>query len=162
MKKYLERGCEIMLTLIAVVAMTGCQAMNQTMQKISDDLGDKALQAHALVDIWKIEMSDSTGNAVPTGKKITVIGDVKSIPLVSKDGQTVKDYAEYRNTETPAWYNSDNVTKEEVFIGTGDNAQEVINFLKWKKAKAAEKAKAESEQKVEGEKTPAIPAEKTE
>ena len=122
------------MSVLALTAfLSGCAVTGETIRKMSDDLGDKALQAHALVDIWKVESSDASANGSPTGKKITVIGDVKSIPLVTKDGETVKDYAEYRNTETPAWYNSSNVTKEEVFIGTGDNAKEVIQFLKWKK-----------------------------
>jgi len=132
------------LLLAAGIAMlcAGCSSMSKTAQKVSDDLGDKALQAHAFVDIWKVETSDGTANGSPTGKKITVIGDVKSIPLVSKNGETVKDYAEYRKTKTPAWYNSNNVTEEESFIATGDNAKEVAAWFKAKQEKAEAKAEA--------------------
>ena len=114
-------------------SMTGCTAMNATAQKISDDLGDKALQAHAFIDIWKVETSDATANGSPTGKKITIIGDVKSIPLVSKNGELVKNYAEYRKTKTPAWYNSSNVTEEESYITTGDNVDELKNWIEARK-----------------------------
>jgi hypothetical protein len=130
------------VALLALFALAGCTQLAETAQKVSDDLGDKALQAHAFVDIWKVETSDSTANGSPTGKKITIIGDVKSIPMTSKDGATVKDYAEYRKTKTPAWYNSDNVTEEETFIGTGDNAKEVAAFFKAKREKAEAEAKA--------------------
>lgn len=125
----------LMWLLLAVgiaLLCAGCSSLSKTAQKVSDDLGDKALQAHAFVDIWKVETSDATANGSPTGKKITVIGDVKSIPLTSRDGAIVKDYAEYRKTETPAWYNSGNVTKEEVIICTGDNAAEIAKLLKLK------------------------------
>lgn len=115
--------------LAVVILMSGCNSLSETAQKVSDDLGDKALQAHAFIDIWKVETSDATANGSPTGKKITVIGDVKSIPLTSKTGELVKDYGEYRKTETPAWYNSQNVTKEEVLILTGDNAKEFKTLL---------------------------------
>jgi len=49
----------------------------------------------------------------------------------------VKDYAEYRKTKTPAWYNADNVTEEEVFIVTGDNASELKAWFKAKQDNAA-------------------------
>lgn len=127
----------LLLAVGIVMLCAGCSSMSQTAQKISDDLGDKALQAHAFVDIWKVETSDATANGSPTGKKITVIGDVKSIPLTSRDGAIVKDYAEYRKTETPAWYNSGNVTKEEVIICTGDNAAELGKLLKSKLTETA-------------------------
>ena len=68
--------------------------------------------------------------------------------MTSKDGATVKDYAEYRKTKTPAWYNSDNVTEEETFIGTGDNAKEVAAFFKAKREKAEAEAKAAEAAKV--------------
>jgi hypothetical protein len=51
------------------------------------------------------------------------------VPLVSKSNELVKDYGEYRYTETPAWYNSNNVTKETVITLTGDNAKELKTFL---------------------------------
>lgn len=114
----------LILLLGLVVVLGGC-SFGETVQKISDDLGDKVLQGYALVDIWKIETSDATANGSPTGKKITIIGDIKSIPLVSRDGAIAKDYAEYRKTATPAWYNSDNITEEEVIVCTGDNAAEM-------------------------------------
>lgn len=134
------------LIFVVVVAtagsMTGCTAMNATAQKISDDLGDKALQAHAFIDIWKVETSDATANGSPTGKKITIIGDVKSIPMVSKKDELVKNYGEYRKTITPAWYNSENVTVEESFIVTGDNVEEL---KKWYEARQKKEADAEKE-----------------
>lgn len=132
----------LFLAIVGAFALTGCTQLAETAQRVSDDLGDKALQAHAFVDIWKVETSDSTANGSPTGKKITIIGDVKSIPLTSKNGETVKDYAEYRKTKTPAWYNSDNVTEEESFIGTGDNAKEVAAWFKAKREKAEAEAAA--------------------
>lgn len=51
-------------------------------------------------------------------------------------------YAEYRKTKTPAWYNSDNVTEEETFIGTGDNAKEVAAWFKARREKAEAKSAA--------------------
>lgn len=120
------------LGLVALsTCLTGC-AFGETVQQISDDLGDKVMQGHALVDIWKIETSDYTANGSPTGKKITIIGDIKSIPLVSRDGAIAKDYAEYRKTKTPAWYNSDNVTEEESLTVTGDNVGELKILLREK------------------------------
>lgn len=150
MKKYLERGF-IVLAGLLIVALTGCQAMSDTVKKVSDDLGDKALQAHAFVDIWKVTPSDPSTNSAPTVKKVTVIGDIKSIPLTAKEGETVKDYAEYSYTETPAWYNSSNVTKEERFTGTGDNAKEVAAYAKkmMEKRAAEEAAKAITEKPAE-------------
>lgn len=126
MKKFL-----FAIPFVLLVFLTGCASTNETFRKISDDLGDKAMQAHAFVDIWKIETSDSTANGSPTGKKITIIGDIKSIPLTSRQGEMVKDYAEYRSTETPAWYNSSNVTKETTIIFTGDSAKELKEFSKY-------------------------------
>jgi len=114
------------------VFLSGCKSTASAVKKISDDLGDKVVQAHAFVDIWQITPSDPASNSAPTGKKVTVIGDIKSIPLVAKNGQTVKDYAEYRKTVTPAWYNAQNVTTEETLVCTGDNAKELMAFVKQK------------------------------
>jgi len=141
MKKFLF--LLFVLSVLSVI-LSGCQSMSDAAQKMSDDLGDKALQAHAFVDIWKITPSDPATNSAPTGKKITIIGDIKSIPLVSKNGELVKNYAEYRKTETPAWYNSSNVTKEESFIATGDNVEDLKKWVedRQKKQEAAEKAAA--------------------
>lgn len=141
--------CYFMVAVTLLLA--GCQAMSDTAQKVSDDLGDKALQAHAFVDVWKVTPSDPTNNGAPSGKKVTIIGDVKSIPLTSdaNSGKLVKDYAEYRKTKTPAWYNADNVTEEEVFIATGDNIAEVKAWLKAKKAKEEAEAKAVIENSTE-------------
>lgn len=129
--------------MVSVVLLSGCSTTARTFQKMSDDLGDKVLQGHAFVDIWKVDASDATANGSPTGKKITVIGDMKSIPLTSDptSGKLVKDYGEYRHTKTPAWYNSSNVTEEECFIVTGDNAKELSAWYKAKK-EAEEKAAA--------------------
>lgn len=119
------------LAVTLIVSLSGC-AVGETVQKISDDLGDKVSQGYALIDIWKVEVSDATANGSPTGKKITVIGDLKSIPIVSRDGAIAKDYAEYRKTINPAWYNSDNVTIEESLVCTGDNVGELKILLREK------------------------------
>ena len=147
MKKILMLFCGVSFV---VLILSGCQTMSDTAQKVSDDLGDKALQAHAFVDVWKVTPSDPASNGAPTGKKVTIIGDVKSIPLTSDtaSGKIVKDYAEYRKTKTPAWYNADNVTEEEYFIATGDNTAEVKAWLKAKKAKEEAEAKAVTENKL--------------
>ena len=58
-----------------------------------------------------------------------MIGSVKSIPMVSRGKTQVKDYAEYRKTRTPAWYDRDNVTEEETLILTGDNAAVFREYL---------------------------------
>ena len=147
MKKNLMMFFAAAVTLL----LAGCQAMSDTAQKVSDDLGDKALQAHAFVDVWKVTPSDPASNGAPTGKKVTIIGDVKSIPLTSDtvSGKIVKDYAEYRKTKTPAWYNSDNVTEEEYFIATGDSTAEVKAWLKAKKAKEEAGAKTVAENGTE-------------
>ena len=110
----------------------GCTAMSETTQKISDDLGDKALQANALIDIWKITPSDPMSNSMPTVKKITIIGNIKSIPLTARNGETIKDYAEYSRSVTPAWYNRDNVTEVETLILTGASVQLIQDFINWK------------------------------
>lgn len=119
----------MLVGLLAVLFVTGCQSMSDAAQKVSDDLGDKALQAHALVTVLKVTPSDPATNSSPTLKQITVIGDIKSIPLVAKNGELIKNYAEYRYTETPAWYNSSNVTKEEVFVTTGDNVEDLKKWV---------------------------------
>jgi hypothetical protein len=118
--------------------------MSDTAQKISDDLGDKATQANAFVHIIKITPSDPATNSAPTVKDITVIGSIKSIPLVSKNGELVKNYAEYRYTETPAWYNSSNVTKEECYIATGDNVEELKKWVEARRKKQEKELKAKA------------------
>lgn len=139
-------GMKVLIVIcvaILVYAGLGCTAMNETAQKISDDLGDKANQMNAFVHVIKVTPSDPATNSAPTIKDITVIGSIKSIPIVNKNGEYVKNYAEYRYTETPAWYNSSNVTKEEVYISTGDNTEELKKWIeanqKLKAAKAAAK-----------------------
>lgn len=117
------------MVVFAMVVFSGCTAMSDAAQKISDDLGDKANQMNAFVHVIKVTPSDPSTNSAPTIKDVTVIGSIKSIPLVNKDGQYVKNYAEYRYTETPAWYNSSNVTKEEVYISTGDNTEELKKWI---------------------------------
>ena len=118
----------------------GCNAMSKTAQKMADEFGDSVHSGSVLVDIWQITPSDPTTNSAPTGKKVTIIGKIDSIPVVAKNGETVKDYAKYQKTETPAWYNSGNVTKEEVFICTGDNAKEVVAYAKEKIKEATKTA----------------------
>lgn len=135
-----------LIGLLAAVMLfaSGCKSMSDTAQKISDDLGDKALQAHAFVDIWKFTPSDPATNSSPSVKKVTIIGDVKSIPLTSKNGEYVKNYAEYRYTETPAWYNSSNVTKEECYIATGDNVEDLKKWVEERKKKQEASSAASS------------------
>lgn len=138
---------KLMLLLLAatgVLMIAGCQAMSDTAKKVSDDLGDKVTSGFAFVDIWKVTPSDPSTNSAPTGKKVTVIGRIDTIPVVAKDGELVKDYVKYSKTKTPAWYNSDNVTEEEIFVATGDNVKEVTNYFKQKleKQAAEEAAKA--------------------
>lgn len=140
---------KLMLLLVAIATVcivAGCQAMSDTVKKVSDDLGDKVTSGFALVDIWQVTPSDPTTNSAPTGKKVTVIGRIDTIPVVAKEGELVKDYAKYSRTKTPAWYNSDNVTEEEIFVATGDNVKEVTNYFKQKleKQAAEEAAKAAS------------------
>lgn len=136
MKKIFEFLVVIaIIAMLAALVLTGCKSMSETAQKLSDDLGDKAQQGFAFIDIWKVTPSDPATNSSPTIKKITIIGDVKSIPMTSKTGETVKDYAEYRKTKTPAWYNSDNVTEEESFIATGDSVKELKDWLKQRQEK---------------------------
>ena len=126
MKKIL---LSLIIALTALFALAGCTQLAETAQKVSDDLGDKAIDASALIDIWKIETSDSTANGSPTGKKITVIGKVSSIPVTQKAGEELKDYVDYEKTETPAWYNSDNVTKVERLRWTSNNTTELQKSL---------------------------------
>ncbi len=115
--------------ICTVMCCAGCADFRAAVTAVGDDLGDKALSGTALVDIWKITPSDPATNSAPAGKKVTVIGSLKSIPMVSHGKTQVKDYAEYRKTRTPAWYNRDNVTEEETLILTGDNAAELRTFL---------------------------------
>lgn len=56
----------------------------------------------------------------------------------------VKDYVKYSKTRTPAWYNSDNVTEEEIFVATGDNVKEVANYFKQKLARQEAEAAAKT------------------
>lgn len=123
--------CVFLLLVIITIAilLSGCTAMSDATQKISDDLGDKAFQANALIDIWKITPSDPMTNGTPSVKKITIIGNIKSVPIVGRKGETIKDYAEYHKTITPAWYNRDNVTVVETLILTGDNVQLIQDFI---------------------------------
>jgi len=113
---------------VASIALSGCTAVSDSVQKISDDLGDKALNASALIDIWKITPSDPVTNSMPSGKKVTVIGNVSSVPVVEKEGESLKDYIEYEKTSTPAWYNKDNVT--------------VVERLRWTTGASTELQKA--------------------
>ena len=122
----------LLITTVLPFLLFGCTAISDTAQKISDDLGDKALQADAFIDIWKITPSDPMSNSLPTIKKITIIGNIKSIPLVARTGETVKDYAEYHKTVTPAWYNRNNITEVETLILTGENTKLISDFIAWK------------------------------
>lgn len=118
-----------LFVLAALIFAAGCTQLADTAQKVSDDLGDKAIDASALIDIWKIETSDATANGSPTGKKITVIGKVSSIPVTEKAGESLKDYVDYEKTETPAWYNAENVTKIERLRWTSDDTTELQKSL---------------------------------
>jgi len=131
-----------LLAVIVVVFMTGCNATSSAVKKVADEFGDSAHSGSVLIDIWQITPSDPTTNSAPTGKKVTIIGNIDSVPLVGKEGETVKDFAKYRKTKTPAWYNSDNVTEEEIFIFTGDNAKElsVLAKLRIKEVEANKKS----------------------
>ena len=111
--------------LFALLAVTGCKSINETARKVSDDLGNKAISASAFVDIWQITPSDPASNAAPTGKKVTIIGNINSVPVAAQAGEELKDYAEYERTETPAWYNRDNVTVVERLRWTSDNSSEL-------------------------------------
>lgn len=118
----------ILLVVIVVgfcVLGTGCQAMSDTAQKVSDDLGNKAINGYAFIDIWKITPSDPVANGAPSGKKVTIIGNFSSVPVVQGKGEIVLDFIEYENTETPAWYNKDNVTKVERLRWTSKNSSEL-------------------------------------
>ena len=84
----------------------GCAEFNKTAQRMSDNLSDKALTADAFVHVIKVTPSDPASNSAPTVKEDLIIGKVKSIPLVGKEGETVKDYAEYKKVKTAAWCNS--------------------------------------------------------
>lgn len=138
MKKFIETNLpETMLYLTLIIAFCGlictggCQAMSDTAQKVSDDLGNNAINASALIDIWKITPSDPVTNGAPSGKKVTVIGNISSVPVVQGENETLKDYAEYEKTKTPAWYNKDNVTTVERLRWTSSNSIELQKaFLK--------------------------------
>jgi len=123
MKRFFKPGLLILAVLTVAVLLPGCSSVGKTVRRMSDNIGDKALRGHALVNVLELQSSDATANGSPTGKVVNVIGDLQSIPMTSKDGEVVKDYFESRHTETPAWYNSDNVTVEDVVICTGDNAK---------------------------------------
>lgn len=123
------RVCTVVCAVAGAVMCAGCADFRAAVAAVGDDLGDKALSGTALIDIWKITPSDPAANSAPSGKKITVIGSVKSIPMVSRGKTQVKDYAEYRRTRTPAWYDRDNVTEEETLILTGDNAAVFREYL---------------------------------
>ncbi len=118
------------MSALAVLGMTaaGCRH-SVPAGEIAGELENNVLQAHAFVDVWTIRASDAAANGAPAGKKVTVIGDIKSIPVTSAGSRKVKDYAEYRKTETPAWYNADNVTREEILILTGDSLKELRERL---------------------------------
>jgi hypothetical protein len=139
----------LLLCFITVFGFTGCNGLSKTAQTISGDLGDKATSGTALVNITKVTGSDALANGSPTGKNITIIGNLKSVPIKGKAGDIVKDYGEYRYTESPAWYNSANITKETVIIFTGDNVKELKNYL-LNKRKNTEK----TENSIDKSKTP--------
>ena len=119
----------VLAFMLVFVMPLGCTSLSKTASKVSDDLGDKTNSGFAFIDIWKITASDATANGSPTGKKITIIGNIKSIPIKGKKGDIVKDYGEYHYIESPAWYNSDNVTKEETIILTGDSVNDLGEYL---------------------------------
>jgi hypothetical protein len=139
----------VFLSFVAIllgITLVGCGTTADAVKAVSDDLslGDKTMQGYALVDIWKITTTGENG--APVGKKVTVIGKLNSIPMTSRDNAVVKDYGEYQYTETPAWYNSANVTKSETIILTGDNAKQLRAFMAAKTKRLEEDAaKAESE-----------------
>ena len=124
-----KTSLKICAVICIAICCAGCADFRAAVTAAADGLGDKALSGTALIDVWKITPSDPATNSAPTGKKVTVIGSLKSIPMVSHGKAQVKDYAEYRKTRTPAWYNRDNVTEEETLILTGDNAAELRTFL---------------------------------
>ncbi|MCI6288035.1 MAG: hypothetical protein MR727_04780 [Lentisphaeria bacterium] len=124
-----KTSLKISALICTAICCAGCADFRAAVTAVGDGLGDKALSGTALIDVWKITPSDPATNSAPTGKKVTVIGSLKSIPMVSHGKAQVKDYAEYRKTRTPAWYNRDNVTEEETLILTGDNAAELRTFL---------------------------------
>jgi len=134
----------ILLTIALILTitgmLTGCTSASSAIKKVADEFGDSVHSGSVLVDIWQFTPSDPATNSAPTGRKVTILGKLDSIPVVAKKGETVKDYAKYQKTETPAWYNSDNVTKEEVFICTGENAKEVVEYAKAKIKEAADKS----------------------
>ena len=118
-----------LLSILVLFTGTGCKSVSKTAQVVSGDLGDKATSGTALVSITKVTGSDALANGSPTGKSVTIIGNLKGIPIKGKDGDIVKDYGEYRYTESPAWYDKDNVTKETVIVFTGDNVKELKKYL---------------------------------
>ena len=127
MKKILA---SLSVALLALFALTGCTQLAETAQKVSDDLGDSVHDGYALVDIWKVTGSDAAANGSPSGKKVTVIGKISSIPVVQHEGTKVLDYVEYEKTRTPAWYNSNNVTEVERLRWTSkDTAELQKSFL---------------------------------
>ena len=113
------------VALFALVAVTGCSQLAETTQKVSDDFGDSAHDGYALVDIWKVTASDATANGSPSGKKVTVIGKISSIPIVEHEGTKVLNYVEYEKTKTPAWYNAENVTEVERLRWTSKDTNEL-------------------------------------
>lgn len=131
-----EKIVAVLLIILALLAtwltMSGCSSVGETARAVSDDLGDKALNANALVHIVKITPSDPATNSMPTGKAVTVIGSIESVPLVGKPGETVKDYFKYGYTETPSFWNSSSVTREETLIVTGSHIKLVKEFLQQK------------------------------
>lgn len=125
MKNFLDFTLLVVVTVGICCLGAGCQAMSNTAQKISDDLGNKAINGYAFIDIWKITPSDPVANGAPSGKKVTIIGNFSSVPVVQRKGEIVLDFIEYENTETPAWYNKDNVTKVERLRWTSKNSSEL-------------------------------------
>ena len=126
----------IILVLLAIwLTTSGCSSIGETVRDVSDDLGDKAISANALVHIVKITPADPATNSMPTGKAVTVIGSIESVPLVGKPGETIKDYFKYRYTETPSFWNSSSVTREETLIVTGSHIELVREFLRQKQGR---------------------------
>jgi hypothetical protein len=135
------------LVIVIATLTAGCTAMSEAAQQVSEDLGDKAVDSNVFVSIIKVTPSDPTTNFSPTVKQLVAMGRVKSVPLVSKKGEMVKDYAEYRKTKTSAWYSSSIVTEEEVFISTGDKVGELKAWYENLKKEEQEKKKQTPEVK---------------
>ena len=110
----------IMLSGGLIFCLAGCKAVNA----IANDLDGKALTGKASVQIIKMRSSDAISNGAPTGEVASIIGNLHSVPVVAKKGETLKDHCELTIETIPGLFDFTSPTKRLTFAFTSDSSVE--------------------------------------